>query len=314
MGPALPCWSGVHAEVVVDGIRFGEGPVWCPDESERGGGTLVVTSVAEGVLYRVRPEPGVSELLADVGGGANGAALSADGGFVVTQNGGVDFTSFGSLFADVDLPPSRRATPGLQQVQPDGNVRYVADHGFHAPNDLVVAPDGAVYFTDPGHYPPPDPPIGRVMALERDGTVRTVADGFWYCNGIALDRAGRLVVIERAGLQRLEPDGGRSWVVERLGRGGGDGFCFDADGRAYVASTIEHGVRVVDSDGTVVDFLEIRGRGVTTNCCFGGADGRTLFATDAVPGHVVAWEGLPTPGFPLTPWPGLPPDEGAGTG
>ena len=33
----------MHAETVVDGIAFGEGPVWCDD------GTLAVTSVAEGV-------------------------------------------------------------------------------------------------------------------------------------------------------------------------------------------------------------------------------------------------------------------------
>ena len=39
----------MKSEVVCDGIRFGEGPVWCDD------GTLVVTSVAEGALYRVGP-------------------------------------------------------------------------------------------------------------------------------------------------------------------------------------------------------------------------------------------------------------------
>jgi len=44
---------------------------------------------------------------------------------------------------------------------------------------------------------------------------------------------------------------------------------------------------------------------VTTNCCFGGADGRTLFATDAIPGHIVAWEGMPTPGLPLRAWSGV---------
>ena len=38
------------SEVVCDGIPFGEGPVWCDD------GTLVVTSVAEGALYRVEPD------------------------------------------------------------------------------------------------------------------------------------------------------------------------------------------------------------------------------------------------------------------
>ncbi|MCZ7525412.1 MAG: SMP-30/gluconolactonase/LRE family protein [Acidimicrobiia bacterium] len=142
------------------------------------------------------------------------------------------------------------------------------------------------------------------MALERDGTLRVVASDFWYCNGIALDLGGHPVVVERQGLQRLLPDGGREWVVEELGRGGGDGFCLDVEGRFYVASTVEHGVRVLEPDGTEVDFLSIPGDGLTTNCCFGGPEGRWLLATDAVPGHVVVWESMPTPGLPLTPWPG----------
>jgi sugar lactone lactonase YvrE len=70
-----------------------------------------------------------------------------------------------------------------------------------------------------------------------------------------------------------------------LGPGGGDGFC-------------------LDRDGNELDFLAIAGDGVTTNCCFGGTDSRTLFATDAVPGRVVAWASMPTPGLQLTLWPG----------
>jgi gluconolactonase len=112
-----------------------------------------------------------------------------------------------------------------------------------------------------------------------------------------------VVVVERRGLQRVFPDGSREWIVETLGPGGGDGFCLDADGRFYVASTIEHGVRVVDPDGTVAEFLPIEGDGLTTNCCFGGADMRTLFVTDALPGNLVAFEGMPAPGLPLPPWP-----------
>jgi gluconolactonase len=287
--------AGVRAEVVVDGVRFGEGPVWCSD------GTLVVVSVADGVLWRIWPEAGTKKLVADVGGGANGAALCDDGGFLVTQNGGIDFSKMG-LFDDP--PETRHTTPGLQRVAPDGAVSYLADEGFNAPNDLAVAADGSVWFTDPGHFPPPDPPIGRVMVLRSDRSVETAASGFWFCNGIAFEPDGTLVVVERVGLQRVHPDGSREWVLERLGRGGSDGFCLDAEGRFYACATIEHGVRVVEPDGAIVDFLEIAGEGVTTNCCFGGADGRTLFATDSVPGHVVAWEGLPTPGLALPTWPG----------
>jgi gluconolactonase len=286
------------AEVVVDGIRFGEGPVWCSD------GTLVVTSVCDGVLWRVFVGAGTKELVADVGGGANAAAPCVDGGFLVTQNGGLDFSKF-PIWGSAEPPQPRYATPGIQRVAPDGSVSYLADVGFHAPNDLSVGPNGDVYFTDPGHYPPPEPPIGRVMVLRADGTVDEFASDFWFCNGIAFEPDGSVVVVERTGLQRVHADGSREWVIENLGTGGSDGFCLDADGRYYACATIEHGVRVVDVDGTVVDFLPIPGDGVTTNCCFGGPDGRTLFATDAIPGRVVAWEGLPTPGLPVRSWPGV---------
>lgn len=282
----------MRAEVVVDGVPFGEGPVWCPD------GTLVVTSVGEGALYRVWPKEHRSERIADTGGGANGAALAIDGGFVVTQNGGFDFAATG-LFADP--PPHRPATPGLQRVHPDGRVTFLTDEPLQAPNDLAVRPDGSIVFTDPGPFPPPDPAIARVLSWSTDEGVQLVADGFWYVNGIAFEPDGGLVVIERRGLLRLDASGrgAHEWIIEDLGRGGGDGLCLDVDGRFYVCSTIAHCVLVVDRDGTIVERLEIEGDGLVTNCCFGGDDGRTLFATDALPGRVVAWDRMPTRGLAL---------------
>lgn len=280
----------MQSEVVCEGIPFGEGPVWCPN------GTLVVTSVAQGALYRVWPESGKTDRFADTGGGANGAAIASDGSFLVTQNGGFHFAAAG---LEIEAVPTRHANPGLQRVTPDGAVTYLASEGLNAPNDLAVAPDGSVYFTDPGHYPPPHEHFGRVMTYERGGTLHTFADGFFYCNGIAFEPDGTLVVVERQGLQRVFADGTREWLIERLGRGAGDGFCLDTDGRFYVASTIEHGIRVVDPDGTVLDFLAIDGDGLSTNCCFGGADLRTLYVTDAIPGRVVAFEDMPHPGLKL---------------
>lgn len=284
----------MQSVVVGTGIPFAEGPVWCPD------GTVVATSVAAGALYRVRPQQQKTDRIAVTGGGANGAALAADGSILVTQNGGIDFSRLPGAFAD--LPHSVPATPGLQLADPHGNVTYLADEAMLGPNDLAVASNGDVYFTDPGHYPPSAEDAGRVLIYGRDGQGRTFASGFFYCNGIAFDRDGAVVVVERRGLLRVHDDGEREWVIETLGRGGGDGFCLDADGRYYVASTIEHGIRVVDPDGAVVDFLEIDGDGLTTNCCFGGDDLRTLFVTDAMPGNLVAFEHMPTPGLPLPAW------------
>lgn len=286
----------MQAEVVVDGVPFGEGPVWCPD------GTLVVTSVAEGALYRVWPAQNRAVRIADTGGGANGAALAADGGFLVTQNGGFDFAATG-LFDDP--PPFRPATPGLQRVAPDGSVSYLTPEPLQAPNDLAVRSDGVVFFTDPGPFPPPEPTIARVLSWSPATGVQLVHGGFWYVNGIAFEPDGGLVVIERMGLLRLDRSGGddHEWIIEHLGPGGGDGFCLDEDGRFYVCSTISHCVLVVERDGTIVDRLTIEGDGLTTNCCFGGEGGRTLFATDALPGRVVAWEGMPTRGLSLPAWP-----------
>jgi len=287
----------VQSVVVGEGIPFAEGPVWCPD------GTVVATSVAAGALFRVQPASGDVEQIARTSGGANGAALAADGSILVTQNGGIDFSKLPGVFAS--LPACVPAVPGLQLASPDGGVTYLADREFRGPNDLAITPDGTVVFTDPGHFPPHEDGTGRVMVYARDGSVSTFASGFYYCNGIAIEADGTVVVVERRGLQRVYPDGSRDWVVAKLGQGGGDGFCLDVDGRFYVASTIEHGIRVVDPDGSIVDFLPIDGVGLTTNCCFGGDDLRTLYVTDALPGNLVAFEGMPTPGRPLPVWPGL---------
>jgi gluconolactonase len=296
---------GTTGEIVVSDLMFPEGPVWCDD------GTVVCTAVAEGALYRVWPAEQRKERIAMVGGGANAAAPAADGGFLVTQNGGIDYTTTG-LYADP--PPYSPATPGIQRVFADGRVEYLLDDGFRAPNDLVVAADGTLYFTDPPVYPPPDVPAGRVHALAPDGTFRTIASDFAYCNGIALEPDGTIVVVEGHGLMRVGLDGSKEWITEQTGAGG-DGFCLDQDGNFYVATTVDHGITVVDPNGKQIDFYPIPdapgGFGVTTNCCFGGADARTLFATDGVPGDLIAWENMPVPGREVYAWPT---NEGANNG
>jgi gluconolactonase len=296
----------MRPEVVATGLQFGEGPAWCPAR-DGAAASLACTSVAAGAVERIDLATGTVTRVADVSGGANAVILASDGGFLVTQNGGIDFTRVG-LYDDP--PPYRPATPGLQRVRPEGAVDYVVetssdDGPFLAPNDLVVDHAGAVWFTDPPHHPPPAEPVGRVHVLAPDGTTRVVARHFQYCNGIALEPEGTLIVVEALGLVRLGADGARETVTERVSPAGsaGDGLCVDEDGRLYVATTGDHGVRVLESDGSEVDFLEIPGTGITTNCCFGGDDGRTLFVTDGVPGQVLAWEAMPTRGLAVHAWP-----------
>jgi gluconolactonase len=283
------------AEVVVPEVNFPEGPVWCDD------GTLVFTSVPNGALYRVDVDSGEMTTIAVVGGGANSAAPATGGGFVVTQNGGIDFSRLPA--ARASMPPYAPITPGIQYVAPDGAVRYLYDDGFLAPNDLTATSDGTFYFTDPPHHPPPPEPTGRVHVVDPEGSCRVLADGFLYCNGIALEPGGTLVVVEARGLLRLAPDGTREWIVEHLGDNAGDGLALDVDGRIYACCTGDHAVRVFEPDGTEVERYQLTGDGLVTNCCFGGADLRTLFVTEGMPGSVVAFEGMPTPGLPVHPIP-----------
>jgi gluconolactonase len=174
---------------------------------------------------------------------------------------------------------------------------------MQAPNDLVVGPDGTIYFTDPHKFPaPPNSTLARVMALRPDGSIHKIADNFRFCNGIALERDGHLVVTEANGLMRVSMTGEKDWIVENLShQHATDGLAIDVDGRFYLAASLDHGVRIIEGNREI-GFMPIPGLGSTTNCCFGGPELRWMFATDGLPGNVWWWRDMPTPGLPLHRW------------
>jgi gluconolactonase len=280
--------------MIAEGLLVPEGPVWCPDD------TLVVTSVAEGALYRIWPEQHRKQKIADVQGGANSAALASDGGFIVTQNGGIDFANLPfEGFTGRAWPKPRYTSPGLQHVQADGTVVRLLEN-MQAPNDLVVAPDGTVYFTDPAKN---ETQQGRLMAYAPSGDLSVVAGGFKAINGVVREASGALIVTEESGLMRVTPDGEKTWIARKIGiKHATDGMALDADGRIYTAACLDHGLRIIEN-GKELDFWPFPGEGLTTNCCFGGPDNRWLFVTDGVPGNVLVFTDMPTPGAPLYEWP-----------
>ncbi len=275
-------------ETIVTGFGLIEGPVWRMAESD-----LIVTAIPEGKLLRVDVGAGTTTVFAEVGGGPNGAYPCADGGVVVANNGGLDWQAIGVRTSD----PAQPTTPGLQRVYSDGRVELLtAGYGpFNAPNDLCIGPDGAVWFTDPPRYPAPPEPTGRVWRWSPGGRADLVADGFKYCNGIGVQADGTVIIVEPNGLMRL-PD--RSWFVETM-PSGGDGFAFDIEGNVYVAGG--RFLTVVSPSGEVLEQLETpgEGRAMMTNCCFGGADLRTLYATEGRRGRVVAFQHMPVAGRPM---------------
>ena len=69
--------------VVASGLSYPEGPFWQPDN------TLLVCEVGNGQLRRVHLDTGAIDVVASLGGGANGCAVGPDGAIFVCNDGGM---------------------------------------------------------------------------------------------------------------------------------------------------------------------------------------------------------------------------------
>ena len=80
-------------DIIAEGLRFPEGPIAMVD------GSVVLVEIERGTLSRVTID-GVVEVVADLGGGPNGAAIGPDGYCYVCNNGGMIFhtSSAGLLY------------------------------------------------------------------------------------------------------------------------------------------------------------------------------------------------------------------------
>jgi hypothetical protein len=254
-------------------------------------------------VYRIWPQERRRETFAELGrGGANNLTLAADGGVVVCQNGGIDAgPSMARRFPEMDpLPgPMETTRPALVYIPPGREPTVLLDEGINAPNDITVAADGTLVFTDPGN-PFRDPrPAPRLMRWSASGGLSQIADGFDYCNGIFADGQS-LLITDHGGVLRVAPDGSREWVIE-YDDGNVDGLTVDSEGRIYVARQALGRVDVID-DGAVVERLELPAPAMVTNACFGGPDGSWLFVTDARNGAVWVFDDLPAHGAPVSAW------------
>lgn len=279
----------MEARVVATGVGFCEGPVWTQD------GRLIVTSINHGCLYEVAG--GEASVLARTGGGPNGLTEGRDGALYVTQNGGI----FGM---GEQIPALAEA--GIQAVR-GGETTYIA-RGLDAPNDLCFGPDGRLYFTDPrGPATPANDKPGRVYAMSLDGAPELLIEGPAFTNGIGFASDQSLLYVAETFRQRVlryrmqDARPGEPEVFCTTEPGFPDGFCFDTEGRLYVAATLAHEVQVFSADGGRIDRLPCGDGSMPTNCCFGGPEGGTLFVTDSRGGRVLAFD-LEARAMPLYPF------------
>lgn len=298
-------------EIVTTGLLFPEAPIALPD------GAVIVVEIARGTLSRVAPD-GRIDVVAEPGGGPNGAAIGPDGKCYVCNNGGFEWTERrGRIYPENQAADYR--TGRIERIDlATGTVEVLyeaaGDVPLRGPNDIVFDASGGFWFTD----------HGKTRARERDrtGVFYAKADGSFIeevifpmeaPNGVGLSpdedelyvaetTTGRLWAFPLSAPGKLarersaRPDGGRL-VRGREGYYLFDSLAVDAAGNVCVATIIDGGITILSPTGGDPGFVPMPDR-VTTNICFGGDDLKTAYITLSSTGRLVSMP-WPTPGLPL---------------
>jgi gluconolactonase len=180
----------------------------------------------------------------------------------------------------------------LWKIAPDKTHEVLA-HGFegklfNGPNDVWVAGDGSLYFTDPFYKRPywerkDEKPLlpQRVYRMSSDFKNLTIAaEDFRQPNGIVGDADRKLLFVADIGASKTYQFkiGESGELTERrlFCEMGSDGMTLDSQGNVYLTGGA--GVTVFSPQGRQLQVIPVP-KGWTANVCFGGTDRKTLFIT-----------------------------------
>lgn len=285
-------------KTLATGLMFTEGPVWVPGGDNKAG-YLLFSDIPADTIYRLEFAADTSNGHATKGdkpapvefmkpsGHSNGLTLDAKGRLLIAQHDGRV-----ARRALDDSKPDKAAVETLAEKY-DGKA-------LNSPNDLIVAPDGSILFTDPPYgLREPLGPKDRKRELEYCGVYRLSPAGKLTLltkelsapNGLALSPdAKTLYVADTSNGQirafPVKADGtlgeGKVFATNdagsaaRRGRSrGADGIKVDERGNVYAVGP--GGVWVYTDSGQLRGVIDTESS--PTNLCFGGPDFKTLFVT-----------------------------------
>lgn len=278
--------EGTKLEFIKEGFEGTEGPIAAPD------GSFLFTETRANRITKIAPDNSISTFLENTNG-SNGLAFNDKGELITVQ---VNNNQVGIVYPK-----------GKEKVF----VKDYEGQSFQRTNDLVLAKNGGIYFTDSG--PSADvkaEPRTGVYYIDPAGKTHRVVDinKIARPNGIQLSRDEKTLYVANTNGEYvlsypIKADGslGEGKNFAKIPNGlqqneqgvlssGQDGLAIDAEGRLYVTSNT--GVDVFDEKGNFLGGIPVPHK--PQNVAFAGKDKKTLY----IVGRGAAYKiNVLTPGF-----------------
>src|SRR6202165_29199 len=248
---------------------FIEGPSFDAD------GNLYIVDIPFGRIFRIAPDRKWS-LVTEYDGWPNGLKIRADGRIFVADY------MHGIMELDVK---AGRMLPVLTAHNSES---------FRGCNDLHIASNGDIYFTDQAQAPRHDP-TGRVFRLSPNGRLDCLLDTGISPNGLVLDPTETVLFVAMTrdnAVWRLPfmKDGSVSKAgrfCSTFGASGPDGLTMDKAGRLFVAHASLGHVFVFAANGELIARIKSCAGATCTNVTIGGANRDRLYVTESSTGPVL---------------------------